>query len=61
MEIRLTVLLFILPRSLLRMSIYSADGPNNLPWHLIVADLCKNKAPPMDDPRWTMTHDAPER
>ena len=43
------------------MSIYSADGPNNLPWHLIVADLCKNKAPPMDDPRWTMTHDAPER
>ncbi|XP_045181696.2 uncharacterized protein LOC123540589 [Mercenaria mercenaria] len=44
-----------------RMSIYSSTGPNNMPWQLIVEDLCRNKSPKMDDKRWTMTHDAPEQ
>ncbi|WAR17332.1 hypothetical protein MAR_031926 [Mya arenaria] len=43
----------------LRMSIYSHYGPNGLPWGAIAKDLCKNGSPPMEDPRWILTHDAP--
>ncbi|XP_052268561.1 uncharacterized protein LOC127869942 [Dreissena polymorpha] len=45
----------------IRMNIYSAYGMNGLPWDLVVADLCKNKMPWIDDPRWVFTHDAPQQ
>lgn len=48
-------------RADIRMNIYSAYGMNGLPWELVVSDLCKNKMPKIDDPRWLFTHDAPRR
>lgn len=48
-------------RTGVRMSIYSPTGPQRLPWHLIVEDLCKNGMPKLDDIRWHFTYDAPEQ